>query len=247
MKKDFKQEIVKEIKRLSGKKNVSQIYFDWVHIMAYTLSNSADKLQFREREDAYLELVKKYDKKEIEGFTKCFGLLIQALEYKMRDWLGAIYMELGISNEVTGQVFTPYDMSLLMAEMAFIGSEEKLEEKNWIGFYEPCCGAGGMTIAFAEAMQKKKYNFQTQLVVWCEDIDENCLLMTYVQLSLLGIKAICKVKNSLSQEEFSTWYTPFYIYFPPRFEDKEETLEKVVEQVVEKQEITGEIEQLALF
>ena len=134
-----------------------------------------------------------------------------------------------------------------MAEMTFTGSEEKLKEKNWIGYYEPCCGAGGMTIGFAEAMQKKKYNFQQQLVVWCEDIDENCLLMAYVQLSLLGIKAICKVKNSLSQEEISTWYTPFYIYFPPRFEEKEETLEKVVEQVVEQQELTGEMEQLALF
>ncbi|OTN83953.1 hypothetical protein A5819_003503 [Enterococcus sp. 7E2_DIV0204] len=247
MKKDFKQEIVKEIKRLSGKKNVSQIYFDWVHIMAYTLSNGADKIQFRKREDAYLELINQYNKKEVEVFTKCFALLIEALEYKMHDWLGDIYMGLEISNKNAGQFFTPYSVSLLMAEITFTSSEEKLKEKNWIGYYEPCCGAGGMTIAFAEAMQKKKYNFQTQLVVWCEDIDENCLLMTYVQLSLLGIKAICKVKNSLSQEEFSTWYTPFYIYFPPKLEKKEETLEKVVEQVVEQQELTGEIEQLALF
>lgn len=43
-----------------------------------------------------------------------------------------------------------------------------------------------------------------------EDIDENCLLMTYVQLSLLGIDARCQVKNSLSNEVYSTWDTPFH-------------------------------------
>lgn len=215
--------------------------------MAYTLSNSTDKRQFQKREEAYLEIVKHYNREELEQFAKCFGTLINALEYKMNDWLGEIYMELGINNKSMDQFFTPYHISKLMAEMTFVSNEEQLKEKKWIGYYEPCCGAGGLTIAFAEVMQQKKYNFQQQLVVWCEDLDENCLLMTYVQLSLLGIKAICKVKNVLSQEEFSTWYTPFYIYFPPPMPEKEQTIETLVEAVKEQQEAPKEIEQLVLF
>lgn len=246
MNENFKLTIIKNIKNISGKYNLSEVFSDWVHIMAYSISNSADKSQAEEREKAYMSIIKKYTKEEIERLTESFSCLVLALERKQKDWLGEIYMELELGNDNTGQFFTPFYISQLMAELTFSKNETKLIEKNWIGYYEPACGAGGMTIAFALAMEKQKYNYQTQLVAWCEDIDENCLLMAYVQLSLLGIKAICKVKNSITQEEHSTWYTPFYICFPPPKEvkDKKETV--VIEQKKEPQPIE-EIEQLVLF
>lgn len=253
MRRDFKKDIIKNLVGLSGKHSISEIYFDWVHMMAYSISNSADKEQYDIREAAYLEVIRKYKKEESKIFAECFGLLVLAFERKTTDWLGEIYMSLEISNKNSGQFFTPYGVSRLMSEIVFNGNEEKLKERDWIGYYEPCCGAGSMILAFAETMRKKKYNFQQQLVVWCEDIDENCLLMAYVQLSLLGIKAVCKVKNSLSQEEFSVWYTPFIKLFPPVFEKKgselegENSIEKKVEKVMKENKEFGEIEQLVLF
>lgn len=246
MSNNFKQTIIKNIKKLSGKYNLSEIYSDWIHIMAYSISNSADKGQYDEREQCYMTIIKKYTKEEAQCLADCFSLLVLALEEKQKDWLGEIYMELEIGNKNTAQFFTPFYISQLMAELTFSKNEDKLKEKNWIGYYEPCCGAGSMTIAFALAMEKQKYNYQTQLVVWCEDIDENCLLMTYVQLSLLGIKAICKVKNSILQEEFSTWYTPFYIYFPPPKEVKEEK-KQVISKQLKANPSNEEVEQLVLF
>lgn len=137
-------------------------------------------------------------------------MLILAIESKSSDWLGEIYMSLEIENKTSGQFYTPYSISLLMAELTFHGQEKILQKQRWLGYYEPCCGSGSMIIAFAEVMKRNKYNYQKQLYVLCEDIDENWLLMTYIQLSLMGIDAICKVKNSLTLTEYSTWSTPVH-------------------------------------
>lgn len=246
MNNDYKYTISQTIKTLSGKYNLSEVFSDWVHIMAYSISNSADKLHAKKREEAYMTIIKKYTKEETERFVEAFSQLVLLLEQQPKDWLGEIYMELELGNDNKGQFFTPFHIAQLMAELTFSKNEYKLHDKNWIGYFEPCCGAGGLTIAFALAIQKQKYNYQNQLVAWCEDIDETCLLMTYVQLSLLGIKAICKVKNSLTQEEYSTWYTPFYVCFPPPKEAKEEKESLILEKKT-NQPITKEIEQLVLF
>ncbi|MGF1957479.1 hypothetical protein ACQUFE_16480 [Enterococcus casseliflavus] len=108
-----------------------------------------------------------------------------------------------------------------------------------------------MVLAFAKAMESGGYNYQTQLRVQCEDIDENCLLMAYVQFSLCGINAVCKVKNSLSGEETSTWYTPFHIINPAWITRKKQ--EPATEQKrMQKEEpdiwaIPEDAEQLVLF
>ena len=213
-KRNYQKMITTKLQSLSGKRNISTVFFDWVHMMAYAFSNSADKAQFEERESAYLATVGKYTREEACLLGDCLGLLTMAFEYKVQDWLGAIYMELNINSKNAGQFFTPSNIAELMARMTFANNEPLLEEKGWIGYYEPCIGAGSMVLAFAVAMESGGYNYQEQLRVACEDIDENCLLMAYVQLSLCGINAVCKVKNSMSGEETSTWFTPFHMINP---------------------------------
>lgn len=223
---DYRNKITKRLKKLSGKQNIATIFFDWVHLMAITMSNSVDKAQFDSREAAYVEIIGKYSMAESDVLVECFCLLVQAFDQKVTDWLGEIYMALEISNKDSGQFFTPYEISKLMAELTLTENELLIEEKGWLGYYEPACGAGSMIIAFTQAMERKGYNYQQQLRVWCEDIDENCLLMSYVQLSLLGVNAVCEVKDSLSKEKFSTWYTPFHMInpkylFPEKNSDQE--------------------------
>lgn len=40
---DYRNKITKRLKKLSGKQNIATIFFDWVHLMAITMSNSAEK------------------------------------------------------------------------------------------------------------------------------------------------------------------------------------------------------------
>lgn len=211
---EVKISLIKVLQSFPGHLNRWEVYFDWIHAMAYTLANVTDRSHLRhEREVAYMKLVDKYGN-NMHKFSECLALLVRLFEYQSRDWLGEIYMEGEFSNKHLGQFFTPYHVSKLMADLTF--DEDQLKKKRKIGFYEPTVGAGGMIIALAETMKEKGYNPQTQLEVYCTDLDTNALLMAFVQLSILGIPARCEVKNALSMDQedcISQWYTPGWFMF----------------------------------
>ena len=82
-----------------------------------------------------------------------------------------------------------------------------------------CCGAGCLLIAFANEARKAGIDFQRRVVFIAQDIDHTAALMCYIQLSLLGCKAVVKIGNSLTdpfvaQEPKSEklWFTPMYLY-----------------------------------
>ncbi|WP_429960931.1 N-6 DNA methylase [Enterococcus sp. AZ012] len=206
---DIKKKITTNLLSIAGKHSINKVFSDWIRIMAYALSNTADHQNFQERESLYLETIHRYEKHQAFTFKECYFLLTDALEKDTIDWLGEIYMDLNLANKSMGQCFTPNDISKLMAELTFPSMQKDIETNGHVNYYEPCCGSGSMIIGLASVMKSKGYNMQNQLLVLCEDLDETCLLMTYVQLSILGIRAKCQVKNSLSNEVFSTWYTPY--------------------------------------
>ena len=79
---------------------------------------------------------------------------------------------MNLGNSAKGQFFTPYHVSKMMAEINFVDLEKHLNEKDFITLSEPCCGSGGMIIAYAETMKNRGYNYQHQLYVEAVDIDE---------------------------------------------------------------------------
>lgn len=205
---DIKKKITTNLLSIAGKHSINKVFSDWIRIMSYALSNTADYQNFQERELLYLETIHRYEKQQAFTFKECYLLLTDALEKSTIDWLGEIYMDLNLANKSMGQCFTPNDISRLMAELTLPSMEKDIELYGHVKYYEPCCGSGSMIIGLASVMKSKGFNFQDHLMVLCEDLDETCLLMTYVQLSILGIRAKCQVKNSLSSEVFTTWYTP---------------------------------------
>lgn len=74
-------------------------------------------------------------------------------------------------------------------------------------------------IAFANEARKAGIDFQRRVIFVAQDIDYTAALMCYIQLSLLGCKAVVKIGNSLTdpfvaQETKSEklWFTPMYLY-----------------------------------
>ncbi|MBF0015393.1 N-6 DNA methylase [Enterococcus casseliflavus] len=208
-----KKEIINKLQSITGKNSIGGVFNDWIHLMAYTLSNTLDHKHQKEREALYLQTIAKYTTVQAVTFSECLDLLVNAMESETIDWLGEIYMELSLANKSMGQCFTPNHVARLMAELSLPSIIAEIEEQGRIHYYEPCCGSGSMIIALASALKDKEYNSQTKLTIHCEDLDQTCLLMCYVQLSILGIKAKCQVKNTLTNEVFSTWQTPFSILF----------------------------------
>ena len=155
-------------------------------------------------------------------------------------------MQLNLGNARTGQFFTPYHISQMMAEITFVDGKENIENKEIITLSEPCCGSGGMVIAYAETMKKYDINFQERLFVEAIDIDELCFQMAYLQLSLYGIPARVLLGDTIAYKFSKMLYTPMYFIngFSWKLKEKEQP-ETMSEQEVIKEVV--EMKQLSLF
>lgn len=205
-----KHEIVKKIKQISGRYSTQIVFGDWIRCLALSISNACTLRNqlWQKREEEYKSIIAKYNEEEQLTFVEMAGLLVLAYEEEMGDVLGEIYMESIGGNKNTGQFFTPYHVSLACAKLsiAYHGEPIKLNE--------PTCGSGGMVVAAAQALKTQGVNYQSALDVVCQDLDWTAVFMCYVQLSLLGVKAIVVQGNTLTDPYIErypasrTFYTP---------------------------------------
>lgn len=199
-----KEDIVKIIQSISG--NVYTVYSDWIKLCAIAIQNAVVINEQREQE--YKTIIKKYKQSEVESFVTAFGILQILIEEKFDDYLGSIYMMLENGSKRTGQFFTPYHLSQLVAEVS-----EAPEADGRIAINEPACGAGANIIAFLEKKSKEGINYQKKYKIVAQDLDWNCVYMCYVQLSLLGAYAVVMQKDTLSADGVNgdnILYTPMY-------------------------------------
>lgn len=183
--------------RLTNRYRAWDVWRDFITMFACSLSNPLDKEHRDKREALYLEVIKKYNKQDQELFP-----------------------ELAAQNEHNGQIFTPYHVCELMAEMTMDDTVKKVEQDGYISINDPCCGAGATLIAgihtARKQLEKVNLNYQNHLLVVAQDIDETVALMCYIQLSLLGVAGYVKVGNSLTEpmtdndNKENYWFTPMY-------------------------------------
>lgn len=209
------------IKQLTYRYRSLDVWSDFVTMFACSISNSLDKDNFDKREKMYLQTINKYNKDEQNIFPKLAADTVMALEENQeQDFLGRIYMNLGLGSKSTSQFFTPYHVCKLMAEVAIGDVIPEIKKKGYISINDPCCGAGATLIAGVNVvknhLEKENMNFQNHVLVVAQDIDFTVAAMCYIQLSLLGVAGYVKVGNSLTEpitgddniEDY--WFTPMY-------------------------------------
>lgn len=187
------ESIAEIIKAMSGKYAPQSIYSDWVEMMALSIENSTCLFEdevWRKREQRYRDICQKYTREENMKFCWCMSLLVESLEKEINDELGKIYMELDASNSRTGQFFTPFHLSVLMAKLMEPSDDD-------LTINEPSCGGGGMVIAMVKELPEEK---RKTVKVVAQDIDYRCVHMCYVQLSLIGVDAVVIQGNALTSE-----------------------------------------------
>lgn len=198
------------------------IWADFITMTACSISNSVDERYYDKREKLYLKTIKKYNKKEQLLFPELLALTVLALDKNgEQDFLGSIFMELGLGNSKNGQFFTPYSVCELMAAVAVCDVNSIVEENGYISINDPTCGAGATLIAgiheARKQLEKENLNFQNHVLVSGQDIDYITGLMCYIQISLLGVAGYIKIGNSLTEPMSSNdkldddyWFTPMY-------------------------------------
>lgn len=197
---DFEKKIIDRIVGLSGKYSPYNIFSDWVECCALAICNCCHLIHdnvWKDREKLYMDISGRYEPKEQEAFVEMFVWLAYALEQNMSDVLGSIYMKAGLGSKYTGQFFTPFHLSELCARLNL----ENLEPDH-DGVYrlnEPSCGGGGMIIAACKVLKDKGINYQRKVDVVAQDLDWKGVYMTYLQLSLVGVKALVVQGDTLAE------------------------------------------------
>lgn len=74
-----------------------------------------------------------------------------------------------------------------------------------------------MILAYAKYLQENEINYQQKMIVTAQDLDWRGVYMSYVQCSILGIKAkICQgdtLTEPIVKEKTRIFYTPAYRMF----------------------------------
>lgn len=195
-----------------------EVWRDFITMSACAISNSVDKRFYDDREKLYMDTVKHYTKEEAGKMAEMFALVVMSLTEKPnQDFLGEAFSALGLHNEWKGQFFTPYHVGSFMAAVNIEPAKDQLKDKQLITVSDCCCGAGCLLIAFANEAMKAHIDFQSRVLFVAQDLDYVAGLMCYIQLSLLGCKAIVKIGNSLTDpfvgsdmETDSVWLSPMY-------------------------------------
>lgn len=202
------------LQKMSGKYSMYEIFTDWIRCGALAMSNSCYLLHnsiWKEREQAYLDTMRKYSQDEQIMHVKMLAYMAEAMGEEMSDVLGDIYMKSGMGSKASGQFFTPYHLSELCAELVI----PKPDSDGKIRINEPTCGAGGMIIAVAAVLKKQGFNYQRDLEVVAQDLDWKSVYMCYLQLSLLGIRAVCVQGDTLADPYIPGKTDPAHILYTP--------------------------------
>lgn len=208
----YKSQFISVVEGLGTKYGRHKVFSDFVEMAAISISNSVRFDQ--ELENRYLNIIKDYDKSEIDNFPKLLAITTNALQSEMRDFLGECFHAINLNDKKhTGQVFTPKSVSDICAGMCLNKDEvlKKIEENGKIIIYEPACGAGSMIISCLKLLRDWDINYQKHAQIVAQDIDHRCAYMTYIQLSLLGAQALVVIGNTLTLENRMTLETPFSV------------------------------------
>ncbi|MTC74207.1 N-6 DNA methylase [Providencia sp. wls1919] len=214
-KRDFHTEFIQLFNQTARYHSRLDVFRDFIHIAAISLENSVK--QCPELEQTYFNVIARYERADLDAFAKLLALCVNALDHQATDFLGAVFMALELGEGAWGQFFTPFHVSQMMSDIIIGDCSKIIDQNGYISVCEPTCGAGGMVIACANTLLNQGYNYQTQMIAVCTDIDEIAAKMCYVQLALLGIPAIVNIGNSLSLEVRQTLYTPMLMLNSFRF------------------------------
>lgn len=205
--------LIKLFDGMGGKHPARELFHDFVEFMALSISATSDVVHTEARGKQLVQLLVKYtteERKTLAEMVRVFGDIV-TMEFETegpRDVLGEVFECLGLGNARSGQFFTPWSICEMVAGIVRPGD---LNEDGYAAVLEPACGAGGMLLAYAKALNLAGHDCRTDMVALAVDIDMTCVYMTFVQLSLFGIPAVVLHGDTLAMQEWSRWYTPVYL------------------------------------
>ena len=212
------------LESLTGKKSAATVFDDFLKVSAISLSNIFDPENVctsaevkQERENLYLQIIKGYGD-DAQLLTDMFAQLQLELginkDVGYRDVLGQLLTSMELIDKGNGQFFTPAHIAELMGELCYNDKDfaAEIKGRGYCVLREPTCGGGALVFGGVEAFKRQGFNPEERLVVIATDLDERCVLMTYVQCAMYRIPAMVQQCNFMENKLLSPpWYTPMFV------------------------------------
>jgi hypothetical protein len=233
---DNKKQFLKKLRGLSQRRSSHRVFSDWLetaaismHQLPYHSGELPRDDDFERLEQLYLERIKPYSKDELMAFSEMLAIVISALGNGMgySDFLGEIAGEAELLNKGSGQFFTPYHLCQAITRMTLGDVDKVIKEKGIIAVCEPASGSGSMVIASAEEVDMQGIDPRVHMQFDCTDISRDAFNMTYIQLSALGLQAMVRHGNTLSNEYWEHRPTPQLRLFQRWLETQQRTARMV--------------------
>lgn len=211
-----KKAFIKHLESIDRSKHIQDKFGNFCE-MAYCAiakTTQIDEAKAQSLEDRYMEIVSTYQNKDdVRKMSELLTLAALSLKNGGCDFLGEIAGDINALDKNSGQFFTPYHVSKLMAKIQMPDIPKLIEDKGFFSLSDPAAGAGCMPIAAADCVEEAGYNPMDCMSVQAVELNCTTYYMLYVQLSLRGVAAEVIHGNSLSLETFNSQYTPAAVYF----------------------------------
>lgn len=183
------------------------IFTDWTVLASCAIYNRIFNNPDVERQ--YMDVAGRYAPDKLAGMRELLTIAMETLLDDPRDFLGEIFEGSSFANGNHGQFFTPWNLSVLIAQMSLQGFQ-KIPGRI-LTVSEPACGAGGMCLAACQVFSEAGLNIASDVYFEAQDIDPTCSRMAYIQLSLAGAAAVVACGDTLRMTRDWAWPTPAYV------------------------------------
>lgn len=204
---EHQKQFTKILNTIDHSRRTYELFFDFNSLFAYTIA-----LPFHPdiAKPKLKPLHDRYGRDKLAQFDQLVDITVDALEQEHQDFLGGLYGELELGDARSGQFFTPFHLSLMIAQMSLMDAKQLVKEKGFITIAEPAAGAGGMVIAARQVLIEQGVNPSKEVYIELTDVSEICFLMSYIQVSLYGLGATVIHGNTLTLQTFKILRTPVF-------------------------------------
>lgn len=205
-----KKALLKKLEYFTYIEGQREVFLKAVEYDALKIAVIFDPFNTQARGKRLKEIEQSYSKKDFPKFLEIANGIYDILSGMLDDFgdhLGELYMGFMGQNKSSGQFFTPYNVSKFMAKITLDG---RIKDEEIVSLNEPTCGSGGMVVAAADIWTENGFNYTNNALVVASDIDRNCALMSYLQISFLGMPAVVQWKDTLTQKTYETFLTPAF-------------------------------------
>ncbi|RWR30445.1 hypothetical protein D2T29_12290 [Sinirhodobacter populi] len=210
-------DFIRDLSAIDRSRRPVQVFHDFCRVAYCMIGRSAPAYEgtYERLSSMFDEVMSQYARRDDAeaAMGRLQARCMTAMYLGGRDFLGEVAAEIGALSANIGQFFTPFELSLLNADLLIGDAGAEIESKGYITVHEPAAGAGSMIVAVADSLSSRGIDPARTLWVDAVELNATAFHMAYIQMSMRHIPGRITHGDSLSCEVFEQALTPASVHF----------------------------------